>query len=525
MAALRFAFVLTLPIGFGSSLVTHVTAPRPLFARQIQARTRTPLLPASSSRLKDIAQKTFDLPRQSVVQAVERRGGRVTASDAASAAGLKISEATRELNKLASFTSGALEVSKDGDIVYSFGPNVGQKLQAASAGAKAREVFQSVAPVLLQLTKIVFGIAIFVSIAVVFSAIGIILAGGAGGTRSSRDDDRRDDRSWGRNDFSYDRGGGFGGGGVNFNIFYGNPFDVFFYRPYGYYAPYGSGNEMGILESIFSYVFGDGDPNIDRPQESLKAASSVIRANDGVVTAEQLAPVLAPDKAPGSVDSEGFILDALVALNGRPEVTDEGDIVYVFPELQVSATGSRRPAKDPLVPRAFPEDEVEFSIAPKWKQFLAGGLGVVNLVGAIYLGILLRDPRLYYTVGPQFVAGISALFPGLLTYAVGFNLIPLVRSFLIKKENSEIEQRNFFRSVWEKETLKPEVQEKIVKARKYRVKRKVVDDDEIEFSSAKDLDLQLNENEMREWEEKLSRRDAPALRRWPIPTQDDANRG
>lgn len=55
----------------------------------------------------------------------------------------------------------------------------------------------------------------------------------------------------------------------------------------------------------------------------------------------------------------------------------------------------------------LPEKEIPFSLAPNGKKILAGALGVINLVGALYLGLLLRDPYLIYKVGPEFAFAIK----------------------------------------------------------------------------------------------------------------------
>ena len=77
------------------------------------------------------------------------------------------------------------------------------------------------------------------------------------------------------------------------------------------------------------------------------AAAAIIRANGGAVTAEQLAPLLAPplDPAqaeeeasrPGAPVREDWMLPLLLQFNGEPVVTDEGDLVYVFDELMATA--------------------------------------------------------------------------------------------------------------------------------------------------------------------------------------------
>ena len=65
---------------------------------------------------------------------------------------------------------------------------------------------------------------------------------------------------------------GFGG------IFGSSLFELFYYRPYyGYYSrPYyqrisEDPEEMDYLESTFSYIFGDGNPNSDVQERRLQA--------------------------------------------------------------------------------------------------------------------------------------------------------------------------------------------------------------------------------------------------------------
>ncbi len=94
--------------------------------------------------------------------------------------------------------------------------------------------------------------------------------------------DDRDDRD--------NRGGGIGFPRYGFGNFL---FDLFYYSPRSYYGYYGrvdaqaEEERSGILEGIFSYIFGDGDPNHQVEQVRLREASRVIRASGGAVTAEQ----------------------------------------------------------------------------------------------------------------------------------------------------------------------------------------------------------------------------------------------
>ena len=71
----------------------------------------------------------------------------------------------------------------------------------------------------------------------------------------------------------------------------------------------------------------------------------MIRNNDGAVVAEQLAPYLDPndgwlEREDDAHVDEAFVTPVLTRFNGRAEVTDEGDIVYVFDDLRSTSGGA-----------------------------------------------------------------------------------------------------------------------------------------------------------------------------------------
>ena len=264
---------------------------------------------------------------------------KVIASDVATRAGISISDARKELTTLASLAKGDISVSSDGELIYEFPSNLKQVLESNSAKYKALQRWEQAWPTIFWFTRISFGVALLVSVALIFSTI-LVLQTSAGGSSSSDDDNRRDDRRI---------GGGGGGGGFGFgpSYFWGpSPFDFFYYRPYGGYGYYGQPvterprdpEEMGFLESIFSYVFGDGNPNQGLEEQRLQLVAQMIRDNNGAVTAEQLAPYCdAPDPDSSSTTSsdkqyidESFVLPIVSQLDGQPRVTEEGDIICKF---------------------------------------------------------------------------------------------------------------------------------------------------------------------------------------------------
>lgn len=134
---------------------------------------------------------------------------------------------------------------------------------------------------------------------------------------------------------------------------------------------------MGLLEAIFSFVFGDADPNenfdaerwekviifVERQNSEWDVLVGVhgcerlrmlpftvqigqyIQSRGGVVAAEELSPFLegqCPSSDPlSSTVDEAFVLPVLNRFGGSPVVSESGDILYHFPELQKTATASQ----------------------------------------------------------------------------------------------------------------------------------------------------------------------------------------
>jgi len=227
----------------------------------------------------------------------------IVASDVATRAGVSLSQAQRDLTLLASLSQGDIAVSSDGDLIYSFPSNLNGVLAQQSQKYKALQTFQKVWPALFWGIRVSFGLALVASLVAIYSTIFFIQSS------STEDNNRRDDR---RTDMGGAGGGGFGGG---FNYFWGpSPLDFFYYRPYGYYGYYGANSperrdpeKLGFLESVYSYVFGDGNPNMQLEQRRLQLAAQMIRQNQGAVTAEQLAPFSDPDIDPEDAIKSNYV--------------------------------------------------------------------------------------------------------------------------------------------------------------------------------------------------------------------------
>ncbi|RVX11816.1 Uncharacterized protein, chloroplastic [Vitis vinifera] len=299
--------------------------------------------------------------RKRAMDAVDACGGRVTIGDVASKGGLKLNEAQKALQALAADTNGFLEVSDEGDVLYVFPKDYRSKLAAKSFRIKLEPFVEKAKSAAEYLVRVSFGTALIASIVLVYTTIIALL--------SSR-------RYW----------------------------DPYYYRRRRIQK---EDDGMNFIESVFSFVFGDGDPNQGIEDERWKLDPSdgcpgfslaaelarfytfnsnpccmvwcwcklqigqYISSNGGVVTAEELAPYLDLETADNNLVDESYILPVLLRFEGQPEVDEEsitffdennsehnlrsavleanliqGNILYRFPSLQRTASSQRSGRKE-----------------------------------------------------------------------------------------------------------------------------------------------------------------------------------
>ncbi|GAB4464242.1 MAG: hypothetical protein OHK0037_18010 [Elainellaceae cyanobacterium] len=407
-----------------------------------------------------------------LMKAVERLNYRVTAGDLASLAGLDVKRAEQGLLALASEAGGHMQVSDAGDIAYVFPRNFRQVLQNKYTRLRLQAWWNKVWRVMFYLIRISFGIALIGSIALI--AIAIIAAMLALSAAQ------------GDNDRDYD-----GGGMMTLPSMWIGPdwFWIFLpdtdrrYRREQAENASDPKTQMSFLEAVFSFLFGDGNPNANLEERRWRAIANVIRNQRGVVVAEQVTPYLDQVNT-ATTDLEDYMLPVLTRFNGRPEVSPSGELVYHFPELQVTAQQQKRLS----VASYLKELPWRFSQATSGQLMMAAGLGVVNIVGALMLGGLLRG-------GAAALGGIVGLVGGiyglLLAYAAGFLLVPLVRYFWIQGRNQKINARNEMRQSRAESLnrLAPQIQEKLAFAQQFALES-VVDEANLAYDTQEDLTAQ-----------------------------------
>lgn len=436
-----------------------------------------------------------------IMRAVESLDYRVTVGDVASQAGIDVRYAEQGVLALASEVGGTLQVAESGEVAYVFPNNFRDILRSKYFRLRLQEWWAKIWGVLFYLIRITFGILLLLSIVLIVLAIIIILVA----LSSSRGDDQGDN--------SGDYGGG-GGGVVYMPTFWIGPDWYWIFLPdYGDRPSRRSrasrrgaaDREMNFLEAIYSFLFGDGNPNADLEERRWQAIATVIRNNDGAVVAEQIAPYLDEVGQGYSQEYEEYMIPVLSRFNGRPEVSDEGQLVYHFPELQVTAE-DRRPAPVAAYLKEFPW---QFSKASTGQLVGALSLGMFNFVGAIVLGLLLRRPDVQEIVAELGgVTGfVAAIYGVLLAYGTGFLSIPLIRYLTLNVRNKSVETRND-RRMLRAELLNNAdqlVQHKLDFARQFAATQ-VVREEDLAYRSDRDLteqELERKDQIDAEWQQRL----------------------
>jgi hypothetical protein len=199
---------------------------------------------------------------------------------------------------------------------------------------------------------------------------------------------------------------------------------------------------VAFLESVYSVLFGDGDPNKALEARRWQRIGGFLRYRGGVVIAEDLAPLLDLETPPSAAKADQGMLPVLLHFDGRPQVTERGDLLYSFPSLQHRPEeASSSPQSHSIVDDAslpLRERRIAFTHANNEQRWTYGIL-VLSLFG---LSLLLLNWSL----------PLSAVLVGIAFFGLGYSLLllalPLLRWFGWRRANAAIHQRNRWRQQW-----------------------------------------------------------------------------
>ncbi len=355
---------------------------------------------------------------------------RTTAPELATSSGLSINSATYWLNKIAGETGAKLEVANDGTVYYSFAPNFsgvyrrrGRRRAALLAGAF---LFKS----LYWVVRVSFGVALMTSVlvivlifvALILLAIASIFDGGGGdsGDFGSFDGSGFFDTNFLSDIFSWDYS-------PSHSSYQNSIPSAQRDRYTDFIEKHPKGN---FFLECFSFLFGDGKPNSNLQKLRWQQIATTIKANGGVVSAEQLAPFL-----DGDTSDSGMVMSALAQFNGHPEVTKSGFIVYVFPDYA---------SEHPLVQQQ-PQNHKEQESYLKEENWKFSNFPPINLANVLMLAIFnfCGSWWLFKHIATiNLLHHLAALIDVLLTYSIILLVIPAVRFLILLVLNQRIDSRN-----------------------------------------------------------------------------------
>jgi hypothetical protein len=426
-------------------------------------------------------------PNPKIVKSVEDLDYRVTVGDVAAAAGLELNLAQQGLLALASDAGGHLQVAESGDVVYLFPKNFRSLLRNKYWQLRWQQWWSKIWRVLFYIIRISFGILLLASIALMLVAIVAIYI-----AINSSNEENEGSSS-----------GSYGGGGYIFmpNFWIGPDIFWFFDPNYGrrrrQRARQTSDYRMNFFEAVFSFLFGDGNPNSDLEEERWQNIGAVIRSNRGSVVGEQIAPFVNETD-----EYEDYMLPVLSRFNGYPEVSPQGEIIYYFPELQVMASDRA----DSLSAASYLQEKLwRFSQATGGQVMLAVGLGTVNIILALVLASLLRGGIASQLGG--IAAFVGSIYGLLLAYGVAFLIIPLIRYFWIQGRNPKIVVRNESRQQRAIALQSPDnsLRQKLAYATQF-ARQKVIGNEDLTYTTETDLldqDIENKDKLDREWQQRL----------------------
>jgi hypothetical protein len=194
-----------------------------------------------------------------VITAIEQLNFRVTVGDVAVQSGLDVQVAQQELMALAASAGGHLQVTETGEVAYLFSRNFRSILQAKFLKLRLLAWGQRIWQVLFYLVRISFGVLLVASIFIIVIAILLIVV-----ALAFKDNDGPDELpiGWIFTDWYY--------------FFTPDPYSR---SQRTWSSP--TKNSMNFLEAVFSFLFGDGNPNKNLEQRRWQAIGRTLRYISG----------------------------------------------------------------------------------------------------------------------------------------------------------------------------------------------------------------------------------------------------
>jgi hypothetical protein len=399
---------------------------------------------------------------QKIVGAFRGRRQGATVADIVAQTALPLRTVRELVPRAADEYSARLEATESGEIRYSFPRGFTSRYHGFRAGLrKGIEAFKKGAGIVGSAVFKVWIMGMLLGYFVLFmlialAALMLSMAGSAGSNdRSSR----------------RDSGGGLYLASGIFNMiiriwFYSELTRSLDNRYYGTRAPVRPKGKP-LYKAIFSFVFGDGDPNADWTSREKQGVIAYVQANRGVISQPEFMTLTGLTAA----EAEDRITAYCVEFGGMPEATEDGTVVYRFDELLLRSDPKNRSFPGFSAPL---KRLLAFSSNPKKLNRWFSVINGVNLIFGGYflwnglsIGHILSQAQFEagpYMYGVAYVL-LSRFIGNPLPFIIlGLGIIPLVFSFLFwlipglrylgtKKRNETIKLENLrkhgYRRIWE----------------------------------------------------------------------------
>ncbi|MDR1909098.1 MAG: hypothetical protein LBQ35_04220 [Spirochaetaceae bacterium] len=402
---------------------------------------------AVSAPERERGSRDEDRDYRRLTTALKRQSGGLTVADAVARSALPLETVRELLPRAADEYSGRLQVTESGEILYSFPQGFTSRYRGfrARLGRFFRELGRGARIVASFLFKawIMLMLVGYFALFMLLALAALLLSVAASGSSSGRDRRRGD-------------GGMFLVSGI-FNTI----IRIWFYsellkpadRRYREEKPRG----RPLHKAIFSFVFGDGDPNALWEEQERKAVIAYVQAHGGILSTPELAALTGLSLQEADRRITGYCAE----FNGSPEATEAGTVIYRFEELLRRADTRNR--SFPGLSGPFKGLRV-FSSNKKKMNLWFSVINAVNLLfggyfffSALNTGHILSNTvitnfnyfyALVYTILSRFLRdplGAISLGLGLvpLAFSALFWLVPALRFFRLRKENEGIKLENF----------------------------------------------------------------------------------
>ncbi len=396
-----------------------------------------------------------------LIAGLKRRSDGLSTADLVASTGLPLETVKALLPKASDEFGARLKVTESGEILYSF-PQ-GFKSRYRGFWPSAIRAARQIARISASIGKLVFKVWIAIMLVgyfVLFLALALFALVASVAVSATGSSSRSSSR----------RGGGLGGFYLTSRIF-NLLIRIWFYseltKPAGNRAISRDQTKKRrpLHHAVYSFIFGDGDPNADWDTRERKAVSAYIQANSGVISLPEFMMLtgLPPSEAETAIN--GY----LAALNGSPEATDDGTIVYRFDEMMMRADKTNRSFEHVSAPlKRLKKFSSNSAAMNRWfailnavnfvfgSYFLFFGTvfgSAINAAKSVFGSRLYEiSLTLFQNIGLPFSFIIIGLGFIPLSFSLLFYAIPLIRHFSEKKENHTIATENarkeLLRRVW-----------------------------------------------------------------------------